>query len=186
MKENELHILVRDRILVLDGAMGTMIQQYGLAEEDYRGEMFKDHPVAQKGNNDLLNITQPGIIREIHRKYLEAGADILSTNTFNANAISMADYDMCGHVYAMNREASRLAREVVEEYGAKGKAQSAKGGEPDGDAGEGLQGVRPVWVAGSMGPTNKTASMSAEVSRPASRAVSFEELRVAYGEQARG
>jgi len=168
MKKQDIHTLISERVLVLDGAMGTMIQQYRLSEDDYRGERFGEHGVPLKGNNDLLCITRPGIIKEIHHKYLSAGADIISTNTFNANAISMADYGMEGLVYEINARAAALAREAVGEY-----------------TGE-LREARPVWVAGSMGPTNKTASMSAEVANPAARAVSFDELRAAYGEQARG
>ena len=180
MKQADIHSLLRERVLVLDGAMGTMIQQYKLSEEDYRGERFRDHGVPLKGNNDLLNITQPGIIREIHNKYLAAGADIISTNTFNANAISMADYDMKKLAYEINATAAGLAREAVEEYGSSfARASEDRGGPPP------LM-LRRAMVAGSMGPTNKTASMSAEVSDPASRAVTFDELRAAYGEQARG
>jgi len=174
MEAAAIYTLLRERILILDGAMGTMIQQYKLAEEDYRGDRFSDHPVALKGNNDLLSITRPDVIKEIHGKYLEAGADILSTNTFNANAISMADYKMEDLVYEINKASVQLAREAVEEQGAGSREQGARGTE------------HRVWVAGSMGPTNKTASMSAEVSNPAARSVTFDELKEAYAEQARG
>ena len=167
MKETALHTLLSEKIMVLDGAMGTMIQQYKLSEEDYRGQRFKDHPVTLKGNNDLLSITRPDIIKSIHDRYIEAGADILSTNTFNANAISMADYEMQGMVYEINKASADLAAEAIENYRSKGND-------------------RPVFIAGSMGPTNKTASMSAEVSNPASRSVTFDELKQAYGEQAGG
>ncbi|MEA1886005.1 MAG: methionine synthase [Bacteroidota bacterium] len=167
MKEQDIHTILRERILVLDGAMGTMIQQYKPEEEDFRGDRFRDHAVALKGNNDLLSITCPDIIKEIHGKYLDAGADILTTNTFNANAISMADYQMEDLVYEINKASVELAREAVEEQGSRGKGHR-------------------VWVAGSMGPTNKTASMSAEVTNPAARSVTFDELAEAYAEQARG
>ena len=120
MESESIHTLLRERILVLDGSMGTMIQQYKLAEEDYRGDRFKDHPVALKGNNDLLSITRPDVIKEIHGKYLDAGADILSTNTFNANAISMADYKVEEIVYELNKASVQVAREAVEEYSAGG------------------------------------------------------------------
>ncbi|MDZ7739079.1 MAG: methionine synthase [Bacteroidales bacterium] len=162
MKTQKIQEEIKHRVLVLDGAMGTSIQKYKLEEEDYRGSRFSDHSMPQKGNNDLLNITAPHIIKEIHLKHLEAGADILSTNTFNANAVSMADYGMTEHVYEINKAAATLAREAVSEYNTS------------------------RWVAGSMGPTNKTASMSSDVASPASRAVSYDELREAYAEQARG
>ncbi|MCM1355638.1 MAG: methionine synthase [Staphylococcus sp.] len=152
-----------DRILILDGATGTMIQSYGLSEADFRGERFAAWPCDLRGNNDILAITRPDIIREIARSYLEAGADIISTDTFNANAISMADYGMEGLVEEINREAARLAREVADDY------SPAAG--------------RPVWVAGSIGPTNKTASMSPDVSDPALRAVTYDDLFEAYRRQ---
>jgi len=116
MKNQSVHEAVKERILVLDGAMGTSIQRYGLSEEDYRGSMFSAHSLPQKGNNDLLSITRPDVIREIHLRHLQAGADILSTNTFNANAVSMADYGMEEHVYEINRAAATLAKEAVNEY----------------------------------------------------------------------
>ncbi len=155
------------RILVLDGAMGTMIQSYTLGEEGYRGERFKNYQTSLKGNNDLLVLTQPKIIQEIHEKYLEAGADIIETNTFNANRISMADYKMEGLVYEINLEAAKIAREAADRYSRF---------TPD----------KPRWVAGSMGPTNKTASLSPDVQDPAYRAVTFDDLYQAYREQATG
>jgi len=155
-----------ERILVLDGAMGTMIQRHRLTEEQYRGSLFATHAQLLKGNNDLLSVTQPGIIRSIHLDYLRAGADIISTNTFNANSISMADYGMEQHVYDLNVAAARLAQEAVAEF------HKETG--------------REAWVAGSVGPTNRTASMSSDVSDPGVRMVTFSELAEAYGEQVRG
>ena len=154
-----------NRILVLDGAMGTMIQRYQLEEKDYRGERFAHHPGNLKGNNDLLSLTRPDIIREIHRAYLEAGADIIETNTFNANRISMADYGMESLVYEMNLASATLARETADAFTRKN---------PD----------KPRFVAGSLGPTNKTASLSPKVEDPGYRAVDFDALRDAYAEQA--
>ncbi len=155
------------RILILDGAMGTMIQRYNPGEEEYRGERFRDFHASLKGNNDLLVLTQPRIIQEIHEKYLEVGADIIETDTFNANRISMADYQMESHVYEINFEAAKLAREAADRYSRF---------TPD----------KPRWVAGSMGPTNKTASLSPDVQDPAYRAVTFDDLYHAYREQATG
>ena len=157
--------LLRERILVLDGAMGTMLQAYKFEEEDYRGERFKDYPTPLKGNNDLLSLTQPEAIRTIHGKYLAAGADIIETNTFSGTSIAMADYGMEDLVYELNYESARLAREVADEFTER---------EPH----------KPRFVAGSMGPTNKTASMSPDVNDPGYRAVTFDELRAAYKEQA--
>lgn len=154
------------RILVLDGAMGTMIQGYKLTEEDYRGERFKDYPSDLKGNNDLLTITQPEIIKEIHARYFEAGADIVETNTFNSTRISMADYDMEDLVPELNLQAARLAREVADEFTAR---------EPH----------KPRFVVGSIGPTNKTASLSPDVNNPGYRAIDFDTLAANYKEQAR-
>ncbi len=159
--------LLRQRILILDGAMGTMIQQHKLPEEDYRGDRLRDHPVPLKGNNDLLSVIRPDIIKMIHREYLEAGADIITTNTFNANAISMADYGLEGMVYEINLEAARIAVKAVREFEGSGA-----GGDH--------------FVAGTLGPTNRTASMSSDVNDPGARAVSFDELVSAYHEQARG
>lgn len=156
--------LLKERILVLDGAMGTMLQRYKFREEDFRGERFRDWPMALQGNNDLLSLTQPQAIAEIHRKYLEAGADILETNTFSSTRIGMADYGMEELVYDLNYESARIAVQVAREISAR---------EPD----------KPRFVAGSIGPTNKTASMSPDVNDPGFRAVSFDTLRQAYKEQ---
>ncbi|MGH8539513.1 MAG: homocysteine S-methyltransferase family protein, partial [Stenotrophobium sp.] len=158
---------LRDRILVLDGAMGTMIQGYKLEEADYRGTRFADWHRDVKGNNDLLVLTQPGIIREIHRKYLEAGADLIETNTFNAQVISMADYGMESLAYEMNLEAARLARIECDAMIVKTPAQ-------------------PRFVCGALGPTNRTASISPDVNDPGFRNVSYDELVSAYLEQGRG
>ena len=167
MQKPDIRTLLNDRILVLDGAMGTMIQRYKLEEEDFRGERFKDHPSDLKGNNDLLSITRPDIIKDIHRAYLEAGADIVETNTFNCNAFSMADYAMEDLVYELNVEATKIAKEVCDEVTAQN---------PD----------KPRYVAGSIGPTNKTASISPDVNNPGYRAVTFDDLVDAYYEQVRG
>ena len=156
---------LKKRILVLDGAMGTMLQQYQFTEEDFRGDRFKDFHKSVKGNNDLLSITQPKAIGEVHRKYFEAGADIVETNTFSGTTIAMADYDMQDIVYELNYESAKIAKEVAEEFTAK---------EPH----------KPRFVAGAMGPTNKTASMSPDVNDPGYRAISFDELREAYKQQA--
>jgi len=157
--------MLSERILVLDGAMGSMIQSYGLGEEDFRGEAFEDHPRDLEGCNDLLSITRPEIIEEIHRRYLEAGADIIETNTFNATAISMADYGMESQVYSVNRAAAVLAVNAA-------RAAAT----PD----------RPRFAAGSIGPTNRTASLSPDVENPAFRAIDFDSLERAYYEQVRG
>jgi 5-methyltetrahydrofolate--homocysteine methyltransferase len=156
--------ILQSRILILDGAMGTMIQRYGLTEADFRGERFTDFPVLLKGNNDLLSITKPNVIEEIHRAYLEAGADIVETNTFNANAISMQDYKMKDLVREMNLASARLARKCADEFSKK---------TPN----------KPRFVAGSIGPTNKTASMSPNVENPMYRSVTFDEMKAAYKEQ---
>ena len=155
---------INERILVLDGAMGTLIQQYGLTEEDFRGERFRKVPGMLKGCNDVLCLTRPDVIADIHRKYLDAGADIIETNTFNATRVSMADYHLEGYCTEINREAARLARRLADEYTAKN---------PE----------KPRWVAGSVGPTNKTCSMSPDVNNPAYRALTFDELAEAYMEQ---
>ena len=157
----ELSALLARRILILDGAMGTMIQSYRLQEFDYRGERFRDWPSDLKGNNDLLALTQPDIIREIHAAYLDAGADIIETNTFNSTSISMHDYGMESLVPELNREAARLAREAVDQYST-----------PD----------RPRFVAGVLGPTNRTASLSPDVNNPGFRNIGFDELVTAYTE----
>ena len=159
-----LRTALEHRILVLDGAMGTMIQRYKLNEADYRGERFAQWESLVKGNNDLLILTQPEIIRSIHVQYLEAGADIIESNTFNAQSISMEDYGMASLVREINLEGARLAREAADEYTAKN---------PD----------KPRFVAGAVGPTNKTASMSPQVNNPSFRAVSFDDLAAAYKEQ---
>ena len=156
--------LVRQRILILDGALGTMIQKYNLTEEEFRGGRFVEQPGQMKGNNDLLCLTAPHIIRDIHRKYLEAGADIIETNTFNAQRVSMADYHVQEYGREINLAAAKLARELADEYTAK---------TPE----------KPRFVAGSVGPTNKTCSMSPDVNNPAFRAISFDELVDAYQEQ---
>lgn len=156
---------LQKRILILDGAMGTMLQRYKFSEEDFRGERFKDFHTSVKGNNDLLSLTQPKAIAEIHAKYFEAGADIVETNTFSGTTIAMADYDMQDLVYELNYESAKIAKQVAQEFTKK---------EPH----------KPRFVAGAMGPTNKTASMSPDVNDPGFRAVSFDELRVAYKQQA--
>src|SRR6059036_863010 len=162
----EIRRLLEDRILILDGAMGTMIQAFKLDEFGYRGK-FKDHPAELKGNNDLLNITQPELIKNIHRQYFEAGADIIETNTFNSNAISLSDYKMESMVYELNLSGARLARQVADEFMTADPS-------------------RPRFVAGSVGPTNRTASMSPDVNNPAFRAATFDALVAAYYEQTRG
>jgi 5-methyltetrahydrofolate--homocysteine methyltransferase len=162
-----LERLLESRIAVLDGAMGTMIQARGLSEEDFRGERFAGHPRSLKGANDLLSITQPRVIEEIHRAYLEAGADIVETNTFNANAISMADYGLENHVYELNFAAAQAARRSVEEFSWS---------RPD----------REAFVAGSIGPTNRTLSLAVDVSDPGRRDRSFDDFVAAYAEQVRG
>lgn len=159
-----LQEIVKQRILILDGAMGTMIQRYRLSENDFRGERFKDIPGLMAGNNDLLCLTRPDVIRDIHRKYLAAGADIIETNTFNAQRVSMADYHVEDYCREMNLAACRLAREEADRFTAK---------TPD----------KPRFVAGSVGPTNKTCSMSPDVNNPAFRALTFDGLADAYREQ---
>lgn len=153
--------ILKERILVLDGAMGTMIQRYNFSEEDYRGERFKDFHMPLKGNNDLLTLTQPTAIKEIHAAYFEAGADIIETNTFSGTTIAMADYEMEDLVYELNYESAKIAKEVAVEFTKK---------DPN----------KPRFVAGSIGPTNRTASMSPDVNDPGYRAVTFDDLRVAY------
>ena len=166
-QQSDIYSELKLRVLVLDGAMGTMIQQHNLQETDYRGDRFKNHPCDVKGNNDLLSLTQPDIIQAIHLEYLEAGADIIETNTFNANRISMVDYQMENLVYELNRESARLAKAAVTEYQTS---------HPE----------KHCFVAGSLGPTNKTASMSPDVNDPGYRAVSFDDLVAAYFEQIEG
>lgn len=159
-----IHKAIKERILILDGAMGTMLQRYNFSEEDFRGERFKEFPHPLKGNNDLLSLTQPKAIQEVHRQYFEAGADIVETNTFSGTTIGMADYHLEDLVYELNYESARLAREIADEFTAKN---------PD----------KPRFVAGSIGPTNRTASMSPDVNDPGFRAVTFDELRIAYKQQ---
>ncbi|MEK7269250.1 MAG: homocysteine S-methyltransferase family protein, partial [Nitrospirota bacterium] len=163
----ELEKILRRRIAIIDGAMGTMIQAYKLDEAGYRGRQFADHPQDLKGNNDLLSITQPNIVESIHRQYLEAGADIIETNTFNSTSVSMADYKLEHLVYDLNVAGARVARKAVEAAMAK---------DP----------TRPRFVAGAIGPTNRTASMSSDVNNPAFRAVTYDQLVAAYSEQVRG
>ena len=155
---------IQKRILVLDGAMGTMLQEYKFTEEDFRGERFKDYPTPLQGNNDLLSITQPEAVKEVHRKYFAAGADIVETNTFSGTTIAMADYQMEELVYELNYQSAKIAKEVADEFTEK---------EPH----------KPRFVAGSIGPTNRTASMSPDVNDPGFRAVTFEDLRKAYKQQ---
>ena len=159
-----LQQLASARILILDGAMGTMIQQYDLREEDFRGDRFTAIPGQLKGNNDLLCITRPDVIRDIHRKYLEAGADIIETNTFSSTTVSMADYHMEEFVREMNLTAVKIARDIADEYTLKNPS-------------------KPRFVAGSVGPTNKTCSMSPDVNNPAMRALTFDQLAEAYEQQ---
>ncbi len=155
------------RILVIDGAMGTMIQRYKPTEEDYRGERFKDYKYSVKGNNDLFSITKPKMIEEIHAAYLEAGADIIETNTFNANPLSLADYHMESLTYELNLESAKIAKKIATEYSKKNPA-------------------KPRFVAGALGPTNKTASLSPDVNDPGYRAVTFDDVANAYTEQIKG
>lgn len=156
----DITTLLQDRILILDGAMGTMIQRYTLTEEDFRGEVFKDHGGSLQGNNDLLNITRPDIIFEIHKAYLEAGADIIETNTFSGTTIAQADYHLEDAVYDINFQGARLAKDAAK-----------------------LFTDRPRFVAGSIGPTNRTASISPDVNNPGYRAVTFDDLFLAYAQQ---
>jgi len=158
--------LLKERILIIDGAMGTMIQRHKLEEKDFRNEALKDHPGSLKGNNDLLSITRPDVIKDIHRLYFEAGADIIETNTFSGTTISQADYHLEHLVDDINFFSAKIAREVADEMTAK---------TPD----------KPRFVAGSMGPTTKLASMSPDVNNPGFRSISFDELVVAFKQQAR-
>jgi len=157
--------LLHNKILILDGAMGTMIQRYRFSEEDFRGERFKDVKANLKGNNDLLSITQQKAIEDIHYAYLEAGSDIIETNTFSSNRISMADYEMEDLVYELNAESVRLAKNAIARYHEK-------------------YGFKPLFVAGALGPTNKTASLSPQVNSPEFREVDFDFLASVYKEQA--
>ena len=155
---------IKKRILILDGAMGTMLQEYNFSEEDFRGERFKNYPTSLKGNNDLLSLTQPKAIADIHAKYFDAGADIVETNTFSGTTIAMADYNMEDLVYELNYESAKIAKSVADKFTAN---------DPN----------KPRFVAGSIGPTNKTASLSPDVNRPEYRAITFNELRIAYKQQ---
>ena len=156
--------ILKSRLLVLDGAMGTMIQQYKFSESDYRGERYKDYPSSVKGNNDLLSLTQPEAIKTIHEKYLDAGADIIETNTFSSTSIGMSDYDMESIVYDLNYESAKIAKEAANKYTL-------------------IDSSKPRFVAGSIGPTNRTASISPDVNDPGYRSVTFDDLVIAYSEQ---
>lgn len=158
--------ILQERILIIDGAMGTMIQRHHLEENDFRGERFKNHAFPLKGNNDILSITRPDIIKDIHRQYLAVGADILETNTFSGTTIAQADYHLEDAVYDINFQSAKIAREVADEFTKK---------EPH----------KPRFVAGAMGPTNKTASLSPDVNNPGFRAITFDELATAFKQQAK-
>lgn len=164
---SQIEDILKERIMVLDGAMGTMIQRHTLTEEDFRGERFKDHKHPLKGNNDLLSLTRPDIILDIHRQYLEAGADIIETNTFSGTTIAQADYHLEYAVYDINFESAKLAKQAAVEYTQKDPS-------------------KPRFVAGAIGPTNRTASLSPDVNNPGYRAITFDRLVVAYKEQAKG
>lgn len=165
---------LNERILIIDGAMGTMIQRYKLEEKDYRGERFKDWHTDVKGNNDLLSITQPEIIEAIHVQYLEAGSDIIETNTFSSTSIAQADYDMQSLAYELNVAAAQCARNAIAKFLESRKASSPGGG------------LEEAFVAGAIGPLNKTLSLSPDVNNPGYRAVTFDEVAAAYYEQIRG
>jgi 5-methyltetrahydrofolate--homocysteine methyltransferase len=177
------------RILIIDGAMGTMIQRYNLTEEDYRGERFKDWPSDVKGNNDLLSLTRPDIIKAIHMEYLEAGADIIETNTFSSTAIAQADYNMQSLAYELNVAAAKIARQAIDEFVANHEPAFAEA-----TSGKALH--RPLstihhppsakYIAGAIGPMNKTLSLSPDVNNPGFRSVSFDEVSNAYYEQVKG
>lgn len=167
MGKPALEELLKERILVLDGAMGTMIQNYKLEEAHFRGERFKSHDLPLKGNNDILSLTQPEIIGEIHAAYLEAGADIIETNTFSGTTIAQADYNCENAVYDINKRSAEIAKEQCDIFSIKTLN-------------------KPRYVAGAMGPTNKTASISPDLNRPGFRSISFDELYLAYKEQAKG
>jgi 5-methyltetrahydrofolate--homocysteine methyltransferase len=188
---------LESRILVIDGAMGTMIQRFKLEEADYRSERFKDWPSDLKGNNDLLSLTRPDIISAIHREYLEAGADIIETNTFSSTAIAQADYNMQSLAYELNVASARIAREAIEEFD-KPKAQSLKPktneNSVNGHRSSAIESsvnrqpptANQKYVAGAIGPMNKTLSLSPDVNNPGFRSVSFDEVSDAYYEQVRG
>ena len=159
-----IYEILKEKILVLDGAMGTMIQDYKFSESDYRGARFKDHPCSVKGNNDLLSLTQPEAIKSIHEKYLKVGSDIIETNTFSSTSVGMADYSMESIVYDINYESAKIAKEAALKYSK-------------------ITPEKPRFVAGSIGPTNRTASMSPDVNDPGFRAITFDDLVNAYSEQ---
>ena len=163
---------LESRILIIDGAMGTMIQRYKLEEADYRGERFKDWHTDVKGNNDLLSLTRPDIIKEIHKQYLEAGADIIETNTFSSTAIAQADYDMQSLAYELNVAAAKIARQAIAEFNNAKNHQRVNGQSQN--------------IAGAIGPMNKTLSLSPDVNNPGFRAVTFDEVSDAYYEQVKG
>lgn len=156
--------ILKERIMIIDGAMGTMIQPYKLTEEDFRGERFKDHSHPLKGNNDLLSITRPDVIKEIHRKYLEAGADIIETNTFSGTTVAQADYHLEDAVYDLNYYSAKIAKEVADEFTKKDPS-------------------KPRFVAGAMGPTNRVASLSPDVNNPGYRNITFDQLKTAFKQQ---
>ena len=160
----KIHDIIKERILVLDGAMGTMIQRYGLSEEDFRGERFEGVPGLMKGNNDILCLTRPDVIADIHRKYLDAGADLITTCTFSSQRVSMADYHVEEHCREMNLAGAKIARALADEYTKKN---------PE----------KPRFVLCDVGPTNKTLSISPDVNNPALRSLTYDELVAAYVEQ---
>ena len=164
MQKPSIHDIVKERILLLDGAMGTMIQQYDLSEEDFRGSRFADVPGIMKGNNDVLNLTRPDIISDIHRKYLEAGADIIETNTFSGQKISQSDYFLSDYAKEINTEGARIARRVADEFAL-------------------VNPEKPRFVAGSVGPTNRSCSISPDINNPALRNITFDHVVDAYTEQ---
>ena len=159
--------ILSERILLLDGAMGTMVQSYNLKEEDFRGELFANHSCDLKGNNDILCLTRPDLVEEIHRAYLEAGADLVETNTFNANSISQSDYNLQEEVYKINFEAARIAKKAARDFTGKNP-------------------LKPRFVCGALGPTNRTASLSPQVNNPEYRNTDFDSLAAAYTTQTRG
>ncbi|MCP5064249.1 MAG: methionine synthase, partial [Ignavibacteriae bacterium] len=163
----QLSEILKERILTLDGAMGSMLQRHKLSEADFRGNQFKDHSKPLRGNNDILSLTQPDIIREIHKVYLEAGADIIETNTFNATSISQADYGTEDFVYDINFQSAKLAKEATKEFNLKNS-------------------LNPRFVAGALGPTSKTLSMSSNVEDPGARVLTFDEMKNSYYDQVRG
>jgi len=164
-RTEELRTILGKRIMIIDGAMGTMIQRHKLGEADYRGKRFLDHPGELRGNNDLLSITQPEIIKDIHRAYLEAGADIIETNTFNSTSISMSDYQMEDLIYELNVAGAQLAREAAKEFSLSGK---------------------PRFAAGVLGPTTRSACTVTDVNEPGKRNINFDQLVVSYTEALRG